>query len=272
MLPLETNQFKSVIPGISGSRIRLGLSLTDVFLRLSSALEEDLRGNERSSAWNHVPTWNAPVLYSICPWTRLSVTSWFQSKVKVQWIELYMGIYAWKVKVNHLELSRAQSASLEDLTAAPAENQLQAVTNIQTNILSLWSIIHHQTGVGYRKSVNIQYTLYICYTYLWPRQIFLFQVQEKLLTTINPASTTSSFICHPASRDLESRFWIWRDPAPDRVNPQNLAWSKNFSMSSAHLRSGWFSTGVGVRDALPCASKNDWFDLLWTLTGMIMHS
>ena len=124
-------------------------------------------------------------------------------KWKFKWIELYMGIYAWKVKVNHLELSRAQSASLEDLTAAPAENQLQAVTNIQTNILSLWSIIHHQTGVGYRKSVNIQYTLYICYTYLWPRQIFLFQVQEKLLTTINPASTTSSFLCHPASRDLD---------------------------------------------------------------------
>ena len=58
------------------------------FLRLSSALEEDLCGNERSSAWDHVPTWNAPVLYSICPWTRVSATSWFQSKVKVQmnWI------------------------------------------------------------------------------------------------------------------------------------------------------------------------------------------
>ena len=35
---------------------------------------------------------------------------------------------------------------------------------IQTNILSLWSIIHHQTGVGYRKSANIQYTLYVIHT------------------------------------------------------------------------------------------------------------
>ena len=39
-----------------------------------------------------------------------------------------MGIYAWKVKVNHLELSRAQSASLEDLTAAPAEKVKSAAS------------------------------------------------------------------------------------------------------------------------------------------------
>ena len=125
-------------------------------------------------------------------------------KWKFKWIELYMGIYAWKVKVNHLELSRAQSASLEDLTAAPAEKVKSASSCDQYSNQYFVSVVNYSPSNWCWVQKVGQYTIYIvCYTYLWPHQIFLFQVQEKLLTTINPASTTSSFLCHPASRDLD---------------------------------------------------------------------
>ena len=136
------------------------------FLRLSSALEEDLCGNERSSAWDHVPTWNAPVLYSICPWTRVSATSWFQSKVKVQMNWIVHGHLCLESESEPFGTIKSTICKPWRLNGSTCRKGLISckLWPIQTNILSLWSIIHHQTGVEYRKSANIQYTLYVIHT------------------------------------------------------------------------------------------------------------
>ena len=82
-------------------------------------------------------------------------------KWKFKWIELYMGIYAWKVKVNHLELSRAQSASLEDLTAAPAEKVKSASSCDQYSNQYFVSVVNYSPSNWCWVQKVGQYTIYI---------------------------------------------------------------------------------------------------------------